>query len=108
MLRATPTANSLLAAATATGAGAGKPSICDYKTYQAWGTTTAGSGAATILIQGSINGGTSWDTIATITLTLTTTASSDSFTSTDRYTLVRANCTAISGTGASVNAVMGV
>lgn len=107
MLRATVTVSGLLSAATATGAGNAITGIADYKTYQAWGTTTASDGSATVLIQGSNNGGTTWDTIGTITLTLSTTASSDSFTSSDRYKQVRANVSAISGTGASVNANVG-
>ncbi|MFA6046776.1 MAG: hypothetical protein WC718_17475, partial [Phycisphaerales bacterium] len=68
---------------------------------------SAGAGAATILVQGTNNNGASWDTIGTITLTLGTTRTSDSFTSSDRYVAVRGNVTAISGTGASVNLTMG-
>lgn len=74
-----------------------------YKTYSAWGTTSAGAGSATILIQGSNSCGAAWVLIGTITLTLATTASEDGFTSADTYEMVRMNVTAISGTGASVN-----
>jgi hypothetical protein len=100
------TTQALLTAKTATGAGTQEQGVREYKTYQADGTTTAGAGAATILVQGS-NNGTNWDTIGTITLTLATTTSSDSFTSSDRYALIRGNVSAISGTNASVNLVMG-
>lgn len=98
----------LLRAATATGVPAGTTPIgvAARKTYQATGTTTAGAGAATILVQGS-NDGTNWDTIGTISLTLATTTSSDGFSSDDRYAFVRGNVSAISGTGASVNLTMG-
>lgn len=78
------------------------------KTFQAWGSTTNGVGAATILVQGSNNAGVTWDTIGTIPLTLTTSMSSDSFTSDDRYIQVRGNVTGISGTGAAVSLVMGL
>ncbi|MCW2950760.1 MAG: hypothetical protein JWN41_1773 [Thermoleophilia bacterium] len=97
----------LLTAAIATGAGAAVANYAAMKTYQARGTTSAGTGAATIQVQGSNNGGITWDTIGTITLTLGTVASSDSFSSNDRYAQVRGNVTAISGTGASVNMTMG-
>jgi hypothetical protein len=97
----------LLKGATSVAAGDSIPSVSDYKTYQAWGVTSAGAGAATILVQGSNGEGASWDTIGTITLTLGTTATSDSFTSTDRYARIRGNVTAISGTGASVSLTAG-
>lgn len=98
----------LITAATATGAGTPRGAEdSKSRTYQASGTTTAGSGAATILVQGS-NDGSNWDTIGTITLTLGTTSTSDSFTSLDRYGKLRGNVSAISGTGASVNVTAGV
>jgi hypothetical protein len=75
-------------------------------TFQASGATSAGAGSATVVIQGSNNNGASWDTIGTITLTLSTSTSSDSFTSDDRYAKVRANVTAISGTDAQLEAAM--
>jgi hypothetical protein len=50
---------------------------------------------------------TTWDTIGTISLTLGTTAASDSFTSDDRYQYLRGNVTALTGTGATVNLFMG-
>lgn len=96
----------LLSAVIATGAGAAVTGPSGSKTFQARGTTTAGTGASTILIQGSNDDGTSWDTVGTITLTLAVTSSSDSFTSASRYGSYRANVTAISGTNATVTASM--
>lgn len=95
----------LLSGATGTGAGATRPNPRSTKTYQACGATSSGSGAATIVVQGT--NGTVFDTIGTITLTLTTSTSCDSFTSMDRYKSVRMNVTAISGTGATINGQMG-
>lgn len=97
----------LLTEATTVAAGSTLVNPNAQKTYQANGVTSAGAGAATILVQGSNDNGASWDTIGTITLTLGTTRTSDSFTSADRYSQVRGNVTAISGTDASVNLVMG-
>lgn len=99
------TSKALLSNVIATGAGSAKGGAPLDKTYQAYGTTSAGAGAATILVQGS-NDGTSWDTIGTISLTLATTVSSDSFSSQDRYDQVRGNVSAISGTNATVSLSM--
>lgn len=96
----------LLSAKTSTGVGDSTTGRAGEKTYHASGATTAGTGAATIKVEGSMNG-TAWDTLGTITLTLGTTAVSDGFGSFDRYALVRGNLTAISGTGAAVTLVMG-
>lgn len=96
----------LLSAVTATGEGAALDSPFGTKTFQASGTTSAGAGAATIEIQGSMDG-TNFDVIGTISLTLGTTSTSDSFTSDDRYKYHRGNVTAISGTGAAVTLMMG-
>jgi hypothetical protein len=96
----------LVSAAIATGAASARTNPAAMKTYQASGTTSAGSGAATILIQGA-NDATNWETIGTISLTLGTAATSASFASNDRYSSIRANVSAISGTGASVSATVG-
>ena len=80
-----------------------------YATFQAVGTTTAGAGAATIQIQGSnIDNVNAYVTIGTITLTLGTTLVADGFSTSAPWKFVRANVTAISGTGASINVYMGV
>lgn len=96
----------LLSAVIATGAGTQYQGKSGVKTFQAKGTTTAGAGSATIKVQGSLNG-TDWDDLGTITLTLATTTSSGSFTSDDRYSLIRGNVTTISGTNAAVSLYMG-
>lgn len=91
---------------TATGAGTALAMTKNAKTFQAIGATTSGTGSASISIQGS-NDGSNWDTIGSITLTLGTAATSNSFTSNDRYNQHRANVTAISGSGASVSVFAG-
>lgn len=72
-------------------------------TYQA---RVVGTGAQTAVvnIEGT-NDGLGYDVIGTITLSGTTSAS-DSFSSEDRYSSVRANCTSISGTGAALTVTM--
>jgi hypothetical protein len=80
-----------------------------FATFQATGTTTASTGAATIKIQGSnVDDVNSYVDLGTITLTLGTTLTADGFATTAPWRFVRANVTAISGTGASVNVYMGV
>ena len=95
---------------TATGAGTALRGWGGRKTYSAAGYTTAGAGAATVTIEGSFDNVT-WDVMGTITLTLSNTAAddanSDSFLSSDQYPFVRANVTALSGTGAYVRAARG-
>lgn len=95
----------LLSGATVTGAGASVQDA-DYlnRVYQA---TVSGTGtvSATILIQVSLDG-TNWITLATITLSGTTTAT-DGAASDAPWLYTRANLTVISGTGATVNAFMG-
>ncbi len=93
----------MLTNATATGAGSHiRMRFSDRITFQAYGTTTAGAGAATIKIQVS-NNETDWLDLGTISLTLSTTSSSDGFAAEAPWQYVRANVTAISGTGASVS-----
>ena len=76
---------------------------------QTYGTTTAGSGSVTILIQGSnLIDANSFITLGTITLTLGTTLTSDGFVSNAPWKYVRCNVSAITGTGANVTVLMGV
>lgn len=83
-----------------------------YSSYQGIITGT-GAVSATIVIQGtnedaSFTGSKSnWVTLGTITLSGTTTAS-DGFTSTAPWKYSRASVTAISGTAATVEVIMGV
>ena len=102
----------ILNAATATGAGAAwnprdTTSIATYvfHSFQAVGTTTASTGAATVKIEVS-DDGTNYITLGTITLTLGTAATSDGFAVSNTWEYFRANVTAISGTGASVTVYM--
>lgn len=98
----------LLSAAIATGVGADVFSpINGNRTFQADGTTSSGTGSATIKVQAS-NDNSNWIDLGTITLSLSTTSATDGFTSDAPWAFVRGNVTAISGTGASVNLVMGV
>ena len=77
------------------------------RVFQAVGTTSAGSGAATVLVQVSLDE-LNWVTLGTITLTLGTSATSDGFATDAPWLFIRGNCTAISGTGASVTLYAGV
>lgn len=96
----------LLNAVTATGAGTSVLKTSTKSTFQGLGTTSSGTGSATIKVQVS-NNDTDWIDLGTITLSLTTTSSSDGFTSEAPWRHVRGNVTAISGTGASVTLLMG-
>jgi len=102
----------LLNGATTTGAGeAWHPrdtaSIATYlfHSFQAVGTTTAGTGAATVVIQVS-NDGVNYLTLGTITLTLGTSSTSDGFAVSNTWEYYRANLTSVSGTGAAVTVYM--
>lgn len=98
----------LLSAATATGAGTALDIVGrSTQTFQAVGQTASGAGSATIKIQVS-NNGTNWLDLGTITLTLGTSAASDGFAAYAPWAYVRANITAISGTGAAVTVTVGV
>lgn len=96
----------ILSNAVATGARQAVQGFPGYKTFQAWGATSTGAGAVTVQVQGSCNGGASWDVLGTISVTLSTAVTGDSFTSLDAYGQLRGNVTAISGTGAVVSLAM--
>lgn len=91
--------------ATGTGTSHLIDSSTNNRTFQA---TVAGTGAvsATVAIEVS-NNNTYWVTLATFSLSGTT-SNTDGFTSSAPWMYVRANCTAISGTGAVVTVDMGV
>lgn len=76
-------------------------------TFQAAGSTTAGTGSAVVAIEVS-NNNANWITLGTITLTLGTTPTSDGFAALAAWGFVRANVTTLTGTGASVTVTMGV
>lgn len=91
--------------ATATGAGSAFTVQSAPVSIQA---TVSGTGAvsATVVIQVS-NDGANWITMGTIILAGTT-SNSDGFTAMANWALVRANLTAVSGTGATVVVVMNI
>ena len=104
----------LLNAATSVSSGtAADRAECEVRTLQATGTTSSGTGAATIIIEGSnlispaAGTNVDWVTIGTIVLTLGTTQTGEGFVSQARWRHIRARVSAISGTGASVDAYMG-
>lgn len=103
----------LLTDATATGSSEKHSPRCVNRTFQAMGTTSSGVGSATIIIEASDKAtpveGTNvdWTTLGTITLTLGTTQTNDAFVSAASYRWIRARVSAISGTGATVNAYLG-
>lgn len=103
----------ILTSATATGAGDKHSPRCVNRTFQGMGTTSSGSGSASIVIEASdkdvpVEGtNVDWTTLGTITLTLGTTQTNDGFVSYASWRWVRARVSAISGTGASVNAYLG-
>lgn len=105
--------HTLLNAATATGYGTPKAPKNDNKTFQAMGLTTAGSGAATVIIYCTnkpspvLTTDVDWKEVGRITLTLGTTQTNDGFASDAAWVLCRAHLSAISGTNAAVTAYMG-
>lgn len=95
----------MLNAVTATGANtASGPVSVGVKSFHAVLTGT-GAITATVPIEVSMDN-VNWITLATITLSGTTTAH-DGFTSDAAWAYYRANCTAISGTSATLNVYCG-
>lgn len=103
--------NSLLINATTTASGAAFSPGTGRRTFHAYGITSAGSGAATIVIEVSNlatpAANADWITAGTITLTLGTTRTSDGFATSAGWKHVRARVSAFSGTGATVNVLIG-
>lgn len=102
-----------LSAATATGAGEIHQLACSNRTYQAYGATSAGAGAATVVIEASdlpspaTGTRVDWVELGTISLTLSTTRVSGAFASLARWRHVRPYVSAISGTDAAVTVYFG-
>jgi len=95
---------------TTTGAGNKFTPRYVKRSFQAYGTTSSGSGSVSIKIEASniaIPDETDWIELGTIYLTLGTTRTTDGFTTDAPWRHVRGNVTSISGTGASVSATMG-
>lgn len=103
----------MLTSAITTTTGEAMQLRCDNRSFQAMGTTSAGSGAAAIVIEGSnktapVTGtNVDWTTLGTISLTLGTTQTNDGFVSFAPWRWVRARVSSISGTNATVNAWAG-
>lgn len=103
----------ILTSATATGSGEKHSPRCINRTFQGMGTTSAGAGAATILIEASDKASpvestnVDWITLGTITLTLGTTQTNDGFVSYASWRWIRARVSAISGTDGTVNVYLG-
>lgn len=102
----------LLNAATTTGAGTAwqerdgvQNTSFGYRSFQAKGTVSASTGAATVQIQVSEDGS-NFLTLGTITLTLGTSATSDGFAVANSWQYYRANISAISGADATVTVYM--
>lgn len=103
----------LLTDAATTGPGERQSPRCVNRTFQAMGTTSSGTGSASIIIEASdkatpVEGTTAdWTPLGTITLTLGTTQTNDGFVSQASWRWVRARISSISGIGATVNAYLG-
>lgn len=99
---------SLLSAATTT-ATSNTVDNSEYdgeKCFHAWGTTSSGTGAATIVIEVTNDTTAPWLTLGTISLTLGTSATADGFASSAPWYYTRARVSTISGTGAAVSVKM--
>lgn len=78
------------------------------RVFQAYGSTTAGAGAAVIEIYGSLFGITgTWVLLGTITLTLGTAVTNDGFASDAPWPYLAVKVVSISGTNAAVTASVG-
>ena len=97
----------LLDAVTTTATGEKQKPLVVNRTFQLIGNTSAGVGAASVKVQVS-NDGTNWVDLATLSLTLGTTVTSDSTSSAAPWLYVRGKVDSISGTGANVSLFMGV
>ena len=98
------------ATTTVTGAGYNIQTLrtpTTVRTFQAVGTVSASTGAATVAIEVSLNNS-DWIQIGLISLTLGTVSTSDGFTSNASWDYVRARVATISGTTATVTVYMGI
>ncbi len=77
------------------------------RSFEAYGTTSSGSGSATVVIEVRNSENSNWHTLATITLTLGTAVAGDGAVSSAAWRYVRARLSAISGTDASVSCNLG-
>ena len=89
-------------AATGTGAGNWGYKDAPLITIQSFGSTTSGTGAVVVSIEATNNTDGSYVVLGTISLTLSTSVSTDGFVVNAPWKYIRANITSISGTGSSV------
>jgi hypothetical protein len=75
-------------------------------TFQANGTTSAGAGTATVLVEGSLDN-TTFLLLGTLTLAFTTTAGGDGVAVDAPWSYMRMRITAITGTDATINGYVG-
>jgi hypothetical protein len=81
----------------------------DVRSWQVAGSTSSGAGAATVVIEVSnVNDSNSFMELATLSIVLSTTLSSEGFTACIPWKYTRARVSAISGTGASIQVYTGV
>lgn len=104
------TTKKLLNAVIATGASTAvnppqSQSTTVNQVFQAFGTVSASTGAATVKYQCSLDN-VNWIDIGTVTLTLGTASTTGALVSTANYLWCRGNVTAISGTNATVTALV--
>lgn len=93
--------------ATTTGAQSAIYKDSPYSAFQI-GVTGTGSISTTVLIECSLDG-TNWCSTPLASVSLSgTTSATDGFTTQSPWKFIRANVTAISGTGATVTVLMGV
>jgi len=100
----------MLSAATTTTSSANFAPYGPHKTFYAKGTTSTGAGAATIIFEAAnatSSVATDWVALCTVSLVLSTTSASDGCAVDSTWKFVRARISAISGTDATVTAIMG-
>lgn len=90
-----------VASVTATGTTTAIIAPAANKTYQMIGSVASGTGTAVVTVQGS-NDGIHYDTITSFSVTSSVGGTSTSTSSTDRYGLIRANVTSLTGTTPSL------
>lgn len=98
----------MLVAVTTTAAGEVFELGSDNKTFHVSGLTTAGAGAATVVVEVSNNLDWPWLPLASFSLTLGVARVADGAVMQAGWKYVRARVSAISGTGANVSAVLGI
>ena len=97
----------LLSAVTVTGAGTKLEPWGVRKTFQLTGKTSTGVGAASVKVEGSLDGD-NWKLLDTLTLTLGTVVTSDFGVNTEAWRFIRGDVDSISGTNGEVTLTLGL